>query len=106
MSPWVGGGPFLGTTAAVELTASLASGYLTNVQWTVAGDRRVLEAHFSSPSNGCFFVRTGMPYLTWWSVDQADPVTYYSTTDGGFGQLLYFSGWVTGATGQIRVEGY
>lgn len=90
---------------ATELTATAASGYLTNVAFIVQGNRRVMEGHYSSPSNTTMFIRTGMPILTWYNVPDADPTTYSETTDGVGGILLYFSGFVTGATGYFKIEG-
>ncbi len=91
---------------ATELTASTASGYMTDVQYFVQGNKRVMQAHYSSPSATTMYVRTGMPILTWYNIPHADPTTYSETTDGCGGILLYFSGFVTGATGYINIQGF
>lgn len=91
---------------ASELTASASSGYMTNVSWFVQGNRRVMEGHYSSPGATTYYIRTGMPILTWYNVPDADPTTYTEATDGVGGILLYFSGFVAGATGYFKIEGF
>lgn len=90
---------------ATQLTASTASGYLTNVAYIVQGNRRVMEGHYSSPGNTTMYINTGMPILTYFHFPHADPTTFTATTDGVGGIVLYFSGFVTGATGYFKVEG-
>lgn len=90
---------------ATELTATAASGYMTDVAWISLGNRRAMTAHYSSPTNQTHFIRTGMPILTWYNVPDADPTTYSETTDGVGGILLYFSGFVVGSTGYFLVVG-
>lgn len=90
---------------ATQLTASLASGYMTDVAWISFGNKRAMTAHYSSPSATTMYISTGMPILTWYNVPDADPTTYTETTDGVGGINLYFSGFVTGATGYFMIVG-
>jgi hypothetical protein len=90
---------------ATELTASIASGYMTDVQYVAMGNRRVIEGHYSSPSNATMYIRTGMPILTYFHIPHADVTTYAQATDGAGGINLYFSGFVAGATGFFKIEG-
>ncbi len=90
---------------ATELTASTASGYMTNVQFVVMGNKRAIIGHYSSPSATTMYIRTGMPVLDYYNVPDADPTTYQEATDGAGGLLLYFSGFVTGATGYFFILG-
>lgn len=91
---------------ATELTATVASGYMTDVVYGVSGSRRLLSGHYSSPTNQTHYIRTGMPILTYYNIPDADPTTYSEATDGVGGILLYFSGFVVGSTGYFHIEGY
>lgn len=90
---------------ATQLTASAASGYMTDVTWVSVGNRRGLTGHYSSPSATTMYIQTGMPILYWYNVPDADPTTFTETTDGVGGINLYFSGFVTGATGYFFIIG-
>lgn len=90
---------------ATEFTASASSGYMTDVQYGVVGNYRVIVGHYSSPTASTAYIRTGLPILQFYNVDDADPTTFSQATDGAGGILLYFSGLVVGATGRFFILG-
>ena len=91
--------------AAVNMTASTASGYITNVQVAYFGSYRVWTAHYSSPSAGSMYVSPGMNFLRWYDVEDGDPTSFVPTTNSIGSLDLYFSGLITGATGNIFILG-
>lgn len=90
---------------ATAYTASASSGYMTDVQFVSLGNQRGFLAHYSSPSNATGYVTPGMHTISHISVQDADPTTYYVTSNTIGGVDVYFSGLVTGSTGFIFIMG-
>ena len=92
---------------AYKMTASLASGYMTNPIFDAAvGPFRCFVAHYSAPSASTAYVDPGMHSIIFTYVEDADPTTYARGTNSAGGQTVYFSGLVTGSTGHIFILGY
>lgn len=92
--------------AATEMTASYASGYLTDVAYYSVGPRLIMDAHYSSPSSGSMYIDTQMQYCFFIAITNADLDTVYQTAEIGNGmQRVYFSGWTTGLTGGLFIWG-
>jgi hypothetical protein len=92
---------------ATEYTASLASGYMTNVMADVAiGPFRCFIGHYSAPSADTGYVNPGMTRILFVNVQDADPTTYQQTANSVGGKTLSFSGLVTGSTGEIFILGF
>ncbi len=91
---------------ATQLTASAASGYMTDAQWDVAlGPFRCFFAHYSMPASGTHYVDVGMSTIRLCYVEDADNVTFSFGTNSAGGQTVYFSGITTGVTGRMFVMG-
>jgi len=91
--------------AATYMTASTASGYMTNVQYGYIGNQRAIFAHYSAPSGGSFYMTPGMNSFTYYNIQDVDPTTYVEATNSIGSLDLYFSGLVTGSTGYIFIMG-
>jgi hypothetical protein len=92
--------------ATVEYTASLASGYMTDAQYIVMGNKRVLAAHFCAPSTNSGYIRTGMPVVDMAGVTQTDiDAMYFATATVGMGVNVHFSGHAQWDTGTIFIIG-
>ena len=92
---------------AYQMTASVASGYMTNPMWGASlGPFRSFAAHYSAPSGSTAYVDPGMNSIIFVNVQDADPTTYQYATNSAGGQTVYFSGLVTGSTGYIFIIGF
>jgi len=87
---------------ATEMTASAASGTMTDCVFDLVGSKRVFRAHYSSPSADTQYILLGFQGISFVDVQDADPTTY-SITIQAPGVKVEFSGLVTGSTGFIQI---
>ncbi len=90
---------------ATTLTASIGSGYATNVLFFNEGAQLVMQGHFSYPAADTAFIETGMYDVAFWSIPlgDMDTVTFTAGSNGTIG--VYFSGLTVGATGCFEFRG-
>lgn len=89
-----------------ELTASIASGYMTDVQYTVWGNKLIFLAHYSAPDAASGFIRPGMQVIDLAAIDEADPdAMYFTSTANVMGVEIHFSGQAAADTGYIYIVG-
>jgi hypothetical protein len=80
---------------------------MTNPMFDVAiGPFRAFAAHYSAPSGATAYVDPGMNTIIFASVQDADPTTYQYSTNSAGGQTVFFSGLVSGSTGNIFILGF
>lgn len=100
---------------AVTYTASIASGYLTDVLYYNQGQHLVFTGHYSAPSNATGIIETPFYHIDTYYVQDADPTTYafsvnatgsVTTASANINQSLIFSGMVAGATGYFEIKGW
>ena len=97
---------------AVEYTASIASGYATDVVFYSEGSFRIMEGHYSAPSNATGFIETGFRNVDNYYIQDADPTTIVFTSTSTSASAppatigVYFSGMVAGATGYFEIKGW
>lgn len=98
---------------AVEYTASIASGYLTDVVYYNKGTFLVMTGHYSSPSNATAIIETPFYNIETYYVQDADPTTFkfssnvtVATASSDARLSMIFSGMVAGATGWFEVKGW
>ena len=100
---------------ATTYTASVASGYLTDVLYYNKGTYLVMRGHYSAPNNATGIIETPFYNIDAYYVQDADPTTYalstvatgsVTTASADIRQSLVFSGMVTGATGYFVIKGY
>lgn len=89
-----------------EFTASIASGYMTDVQFVNWGNKVVFMAHYSAPDATSSFINLGMQVVDMAAIDEADPdAMYFTSTANVCGIQLCFSGHAAADTGYIYVVG-
>jgi len=89
--------------AVTVYTASAASGYMTDVQYGVMGNKRYFTAHFSGAA-GTANLYVGFPTVSFALMDGSDPaMTITSLTDGAGGIIVQFSGQAAACTGRFFV---
>lgn len=92
--------------ATLEYTASIASGMMTDVVYSVIGNKRTMIARFSTPSTNSGYIRTGMPVVDLAAVSGTDnDVLTMAAATAGMGLNVYFSGHAAGYTGTIWIIG-
>ncbi len=92
---------------AYQMTASTASGYMTNPMWDVAlGPFRCFTAHYSAPSANTAYWDVGMNNIVFVNVQDGDPTTIQFATNSAGGQTVYCSGLVNGSTGYVFILGF
>jgi hypothetical protein len=90
---------------AVEYTASISSGILTDVVHDTVGPFQRMLGHYSAPSNATGIIETGMFAVANAFVQDADPTTYVQSANANGTIAVLFSGLVTGATGCFEIKG-
>lgn len=89
-----------------ELTASLLSGYMTDVQYVVWGNKIAFLAHYSSPDAASGFIRPGFNFIDLAAIDETDPdAMYFTSTANVMGIEIHFSGQAAADTGYIYILG-
>lgn len=97
---------------ATEYTASVASGYATDVLFYSEGPYRIMRGHYSAPSNATGYIETGMRQVDNYFVQDADPTTFVMSSTSTSASAppatiaVYFSGMVAGATGYFEFIGW
>jgi hypothetical protein len=97
---------------ATEYTASVASGYATNVLFYSDGPFRIMNGHYSAPSADTGYIETGFRHIDTYYIQDADPTTiiFSSTSTSASAPpatlAVFFSGMVTGATGYFEIKGW
>ncbi len=91
---------------AATYTASVASGYLTDVLYYNEGPMLAMNGHYSAPSNATGIIETQMFKIKTYYVQDADPTTYVQSANSNGTIALIFSGMVTGATGYFEIKGF
>lgn len=97
---------------ATEYTASMASGYASNVVFYSQGPFRVMVGHYSAPNAATALFETGFRHIDNYYVQDADPATFvFSSTSTSLSAppatiAVYCSGLVTGSTGYFEFRGW
>lgn len=92
--------------ATVTYTASIASGYLTNVMRdTDLGPFRCFTAHYSAAA-GSGTVSPGFKTIVYVNVQDADSTKYVYATNSAGEMDVHFSGQSSGATGYMFMLGF
>jgi hypothetical protein len=91
---------------ATTYTASVASGYATDVMYYNEGPMLVMNGHYLAPNNATGIIETQMFEIKTYYVQDADPTTFVQSANANGTIALIFSGMVTGATGYFELKGY
>ena len=92
--------------ATTDLTASVASGYLTDVLYFNNGPMLWMVGHYSSPASGTAIIETGMYDVRVATIQDADMDTTYFSAGANGTYAVLASGLTTGDAGFFMIQGY
>lgn len=91
---------------ATEYTASIASGYMTDVTYADIGPQLLMQAHFVAPDANTAIIETGMFNPILGTMNHGDIDTFYFSAGANGTYAFVASGHGAGDSGIIMVWGY
>jgi hypothetical protein len=91
---------------ATVYTASIASGYLTDVVYADQGPALQMFGHFVAPDNATAIIETGMFGITMGAMDGADLASYVYSAGANGTYAFIASGLATDDSGIFMVLGF
>ena len=91
---------------ATTYTASVASGYATDVVYADIGVALQMQGHFVAPNAQTTIIETGMFGLTWGTLEGGDNTTFTSSANANGTYAFIGSGLSTGNSGIFIMQGF
>lgn len=91
---------------ATVYTASIASGYMTDVVYADIGPQLVMMAHYVAPDNQTAIIETGMFQVVLGSFTHGDLDTYTQSANANGTITFIASGHAAADSGMIMIWGY
>lgn len=92
--------------ATTDMTASFASGYLTDAMYYDLGPLLAYAGHYSSPASGTAIFETGMYNIAMAAITNVDIDTQYYSANANGTYAVLASGLTTGTTGFFLIQGW
>jgi len=91
---------------ATTYTASIASGYMTDVVYADVGPQLIMMAHFVAPNSATAIIETGMFGIRMGAFTHGDLATFTSSANANGTYAFIASGHAAGDSGIIMIWGF